>query len=87
MKYEEIVVKVPVSNGVHMRTEWDDYSEILVSKDENVVLIKANQAGLITLARHLLTLAQGSVPPGYHLHYDDYGGLEEGSVEMILERA
>jgi len=42
--------------------------------------------GLISLANHLLNLAQDDFPKGYHFHLDDYGCFEEGSNELIIEK-
>ena len=39
------------------------------------------------MAKQLLQLAQNEVPKGYHLHYDEYNSLEDGSVEFIIEKA
>lgn len=64
----------------------EDYSIRCTIDDWNNVVIQANKAGLISLARHLLTLAQDNVPEYTHFHLDDYGGLEKGSAEMIIVR-
>lgn len=37
-------------------------------------------------ARHLLTLAQDSVPSGTHIHFDDLNSLEDGSIGLIIEK-
>lgn len=53
---------------------------------EKTVVISGNPAGLVSLARHLLTLAQESVPDGRHLDFDTYcGWLEEGSAAIRVE--
>lgn len=45
----------------------------------------ANRAGLVSLARQLLTLAQEDAPSGAHLHLT--AGQEiESAVGLILER-
>ncbi|KOX02383.1 hypothetical protein ADK66_30390, partial [Micromonospora sp. NRRL B-16802] len=50
------------------------------------ILISGNAAGLTSLARHLLTLAQPSAPAGSHLDFDDYcGWFEEGSFGVRIE--
>jgi hypothetical protein len=36
------------------------------------------------LAKQLLQLSQNEIPKGYHLHYDGYNSLEDGSVEFII---
>jgi hypothetical protein len=48
------------------------------------MVLSANAAGLVSLARHLLTLAQSSVSAGSHIHYDAPNLLEEGSRELII---
>ena len=34
----------------------------------------------------LLLFSQDACPPGHHFHFDDLNSLEEGSVELILEK-
>ncbi|WP_432856745.1 Imm32 family immunity protein [Amycolatopsis sp. CA-161197] len=54
--------------------------------DGSAVLVRGNPAGLRSLARHLLTLAQESVPAGSHLHLT--GGSElDGDADLVVERA
>lgn len=52
----------------------------------NEFVLELNQEGLISLATHLLSLAQDSVPSGYHIHYEDSTFLEEGSVCFVIEK-
>ena len=66
-----------------MNIEWVDGFEIRV-KIDNEVVIGANREGLLSLAKQMTALAEQ--PPGSHIHYDDYNSLEEGSVELIIER-
>ena len=70
-------------------TFWDDESRIRVEiwdSPETNVVVSGNAAGLVSLARHLLTLAQADVPDGRHLDFDTYGGwLDEGSVGLRIE--
>jgi hypothetical protein len=69
-----------------MRTDWEDEHWVKVTIDNGSVAIQANSAGLRSLARHLLTLAQDSVPFGHHWHFDDRNGFEEGSTELIIAK-
>lgn len=86
-KFDTIEMQIPRYEGMGMRYVWFDNFEIKVElHDSNTIRILANKEGLKSLAAQLLTLTQDSVPAGYHLHNDDYGGLEEGSCELILER-
>jgi len=72
--------------GGPLRFSWDDGYEIAVDRAGGEVVIRANAAGLVSLARHCLTLAQQTVPPGSHIHLSDVGELEDGSGELIIER-
>ncbi|GAA1101537.1 Imm32 family immunity protein [Kitasatospora arboriphila] len=74
------------SDGVPRVFSWDDSARINVRNLGAEVVIEANAAGLRTLARHLLTLAEDGTPDGSHLHLEDSNGLEDGSVSLILER-
>ena len=68
-----------------MNIEWIEGSKISVRiSGEKEITVSANREGLLSLAGQLKTLAEGI--PGDHIHYDEYSSLEEGSVEMIIER-
>ena len=67
-----------------METIWVDGSVINVSIENDTAVISANREGLLSLAKQLTALADGS--PGDHIHYDEYNSLEEGSAEMIIVR-
>ena len=67
-----------------MNINWIDGFEISVNHDNDEVVISANKEGLLSLAGQLAALAEGE--PGDHIHYDEHNSLEEGSVELIIER-
>ena len=68
-----------------MKIEWEDGFRIKVETDiDNAVVISANREGLLSLARQLTALANENV--GSHIHYDDNNSLEDGSMEMIIEK-
>ena len=68
-----------------MNIEWVGNFKIEVGLDiDNAVVISANRDGLLSLARQLTALADDSV--GSHIHYDDYTSLEDGSIEMIIQK-
>ena len=68
-----------------MKIDWVDGFKIDVSIDpDNAVVISANREGLLSLARQLTALADSLV--GSHIHYDDCNSLEEGSIEMIIQK-
>lgn len=71
---------------VGIKYVWDDDFNIETSIEGNRINIRANEAGLRSLAKHLLTLAQSCIPVGHHMHYDDLNSLEDGSSELIIEK-
>lgn len=83
MKIEIEIIPYNSEKGIEFN--WEYGFEINTSFDKEI-LISANKAGLISLARHLLTLAQDSVPSGTHIHFDDLNSLEDGSIGLIIEK-
>ena len=79
-------VQVPRFDGESLRLEWTENYRLWVRLTGDEVVIQGNAAGLETLARHLLTLAQDRVTSGSHLHLEDSNGLEQGSASLVLER-
>jgi hypothetical protein len=83
----EIKLSIPnYSEEAGFRFEWEYGFEIKVIAEPKAMVIIANKAGLISLARQLLTLAQDEVPSGYHVHYDEGNSLEDGSAEMVVQK-
>ena len=78
-------IKVPKYCENGLKFIWEDGFQIKCSVDEEKnVCIEANPAGLISLARHLLMLAQNEVPENEHFHLDEYNSLESGSAELVI---
>ncbi len=67
-----------------MILHWVDGFEITVEVMDGSVVLSANREGLLSLANHLTALADEQ--PGSHVHLDEYSALEEGSVELIIEK-
>ncbi|MFF4529687.1 hypothetical protein ACFY1P_10485 [Streptomyces sp. NPDC001407] len=82
----DIVIEIPERRiGEGMRFAWDGDFEIEMAVSEMDVVIKANPAGLTSLARHLLTLAQEGVSEGSHLHLTADQEIES-NLDLVLER-
>jgi hypothetical protein len=79
-------VPPPYSPAHGITVDWERGFEIDLRVVEGEVLLRANPAGLVSLAKQLLTLAQQGVPAGSHIHYDPGEELEDDSVPLILER-
>lgn len=82
----EIQLTIPEYSDQGLKFEWENDFEIRSGINDGEIIIIANIAGLISLAKHMLTLAQDVVPVGYHMHFDEYNSLEEGSIELIIEK-
>ena len=84
MKQEIEIVQYDANKGIQFN--WEENFEIEVKNEDGEVIISANNEGLLSLARHLLTLAQNEVPIGTHIHLDEYNSLEEGSIGLTFEK-
>jgi phosphomannomutase len=83
----ELKIEIPQfseDNGI--KYKWEEGFQIETSIDNGIINIVANKDGLISLANHLLNLAQEVIPSGYHMHFDEYNSLEDGSVEMVVQK-
>lgn len=69
-----------------LRLDWEFGFEICVSCDGAEVVLRANTAGLRSLARHLLLLAREEVPAGHHIHLDESSALDDGSCALMIEK-
>lgn len=67
-----------------LQYKWETGFSIHVSVDEEGVTIQGNNAGLRSLANHLLTLANEEVPMTSHIHLDSDNGLENGSYALLI---
>ncbi len=67
-----------------MDLHWEEGFTIDVRFENGAAVIRANREGLLSLANHLRALAEASA--GSHIHLDRGNALEDGSVELILER-
>ena len=67
-----------------MEINWTEGFTIRTRPDGNAFVISANREGLLSLAGILAALAEQK--PGSHLHLDQDNSLEDGSVELVLEK-
>ena len=67
-----------------MEFTWEDGFAIRVRCERDAVIVSANREGLVSLARHLRTLADE--PNQSHFHLDEHNSLEDGSCELIIEK-
>lgn len=66
---------------------WEENAKIEFKIiDNNYWYIKANKEWLISLANHLLNLAQEDIFDNYHFHLDQFNSLERWSNELIVEK-
>lgn len=83
----DMEIDIPEYNvNTGLRLYWSDGYSIKISTNDNEIIISANREGLLSLANHLLNLAQANVPCGTHIHLDEYDSLEDGSQSIIIEK-
>lgn len=83
----DMEIDIPEYNvNAGLRLCWSDGYSIKISTNDNEIIISANREGLLSLANHLLNLAQANVPCGTHIHLDEYDSLEDGSQSIIIEK-
>jgi hypothetical protein len=83
----EVKISIPAykkESGI--RYKWAPNFNIMTRIEDGAIVVKANKEGLISLANHLLNLAQDEMPSGCHMHFDQHNSLNDGSVELIVEK-
>ncbi|WP_138752204.1 Imm32 family immunity protein [Paenibacillus sinopodophylli] len=84
---KKLMIEIPeYSPEEGLKLLWNEDFIIHTSINNDCVKIVANEAGLISLANHLLNLAQAKVPMGAHIHLDVMNSLEDNSCELIFEK-
>ncbi len=78
VQYKEYIEE----NGIELT--WENAYNIMCMIEGNSLKILANKQGLLSLANHLITLAQDTIPSGNHLHFDEYNSLDDDSKELII---
>jgi hypothetical protein len=82
----KIELEIPdYSEREGLKYSWEYSYTISTDLQDDAVVISANKAGLISLAKQILTLANAPYD-GAHFHYDEFGCLEENSIELIISR-
>lgn len=76
----------PYSRERGLLGDYEADFKIDVRVAHGVVQLCANRDGLVTLAKHLLALAQPDVPSGCHFHFDPGLVLEEGSTGLVIAK-
>jgi hypothetical protein len=85
--YKKVILEVPEYSSVNdIRLNWEQDFMVEVTQKDGVVIIRANNGGLTSMANHFLNLAQDRVPSGYHLHFDTSNSLNKGSLELIVQK-
>ena len=68
-----------------MEFKWEEGFEIAVNIQDGEVVLLANEAGLRSLANHLISLADDK-SRGAHFHLDENNSLEHGSTELVVQK-
>lgn len=83
----EILIQIPkYTDELGFQLEWEDDFIIETKISENMIIIRANKSGWISMSKHFLTLEKDNVPKGIHIHYDELNSLEKGSCELVIQK-
>ena len=85
MKTKTVKIEIPDTeprNGMHFN--WTDGWEFQSTFDHDEVVFAANKEGLLSLANHLINLAQDQFPSGHHFHFDRGVELSDDSVAVVF---
>ena len=82
-----IVVNIPDYDGNGLDVIWSDDSKFKIDLGHNEVVISANQAGLISVAKQLLYMAYSDISDGSHVHYDSFfTKMSPEDIELVIEK-
>ena len=79
------MIELPDYDGNALDVTWAADAKCSISVYDNMILLKADADGLISLAKQMLYMAYNKLPAGSHVHYDDYF-LSGSQYELILEK-
>ena len=83
----KIVVDIPDYDGNGIDVIWSDDSKFKIELGNNEVIISANQAGLISVAKQLLYMAYSDLNEGAHVHFDSFfTKMNPDDIELVIER-
>lgn len=84
----KITLEIPDYDGQYLIFDWDKNSMVEIEIFRDIVHIKANKTGLVSLAKNMLYLAL-SVKPERHYHYDisNCGTGFHGNHELVISRS
>jgi hypothetical protein len=82
-----VSIEVPAYSHSGVLSIWEEmYTLSADIYKGHTITIRADKGGLLSLARHLLTLAQDDYPIGSHIHYDAGTSLEDDSYPLIIDK-
>ncbi len=67
-----------------MRMRWENGFQLSTAIQEGEIVISANRNGMRSLANILMDLSDQE--PGAHVHLDEHNSLEDGSIELVIQR-
>ena len=81
-----IKLELPDYDGEAIDVIWEKNGKFDVDVSDDEVLIKANNAGLISFAKQMLYLAYNNVGDGSHIHFDVFFTQCRPKYGLIIEK-
>lgn len=82
----ELKINIPDYDGDAMDVIWQDNSYYSTEVFDDEILIKANSAGLISIAKQMLYMAYNDLSKGSHVHYDRFFTKMNNKYSLIIEK-
>ena len=82
----KMILEIPDYDGNGIDVIWERGAKLVLDIDENGFSVSANAAGLISLAKEMLYLANNDFPDGAHVHYDNFFTGQSLQYELIIEK-
>lgn len=84
MKTKTITLKIPNNIDGGFNFLWEDNSVIKTKVEHDTFLLSANKEGLLSLGRHLISLAQDNIKNKEYLDFDEFNDLEKNSKRIVF---
>lgn len=82
----ELKINIPDYDGDAMDVVWQDNSYYSTEVFDDEILIKANSAGLISIAKQMLYMAYNDLLKGRHVYYDQFFTKMNNKYSLIIEK-
>ena len=82
----KITLDIPDYDGDGLDVIWENGAKYAINIAYNSVVISADKAALVSIAKQMLYMAYNDLPGGSHVHYDSFFTKINGEYELVIEK-